>query len=356
MVAGLRKIVVLVLVALLLAGAGVGLLVWAGSLLLASQEPATTRVPEVDEVACLGYVDAEHGVAALDSLRPARVEAVLVQENQHVAAGTVLVRLEDQLARSRLEEARAALEIAQLILEQARRRPEEHRLRLSQQTAALQAAQDRLTGAEQQCRYHRRLSDNQLQAQEFSAQAEALVAQLQALTQVERDRLNELKLQGPLQELQRAQAAVRLQLSRVQQAEAELKELSITAPRAGIVLRVLAGPGDLVGGPGHKAVLHFCPEGPRLVRVELEQDLAGRIRPGQPATIHDDSAAGVSWRGQVRRVADWYGPQRLVLHEPRSEREVRTVECVIEVEDGPCPLRIGQRVRVRIGVAPQTPE
>jgi HlyD family secretion protein len=351
----LRRRASLLVAVLVVAGSAVALLTWAAAFRSGAEPPPPAETADAPAVACLGCVDVEGGVAALDALRPGRVEAVHVKENERVAAGAVLVRLEDRLARERLAEARAALELARLALEQVRRRPQEHRLRLAQQVAAVKAAGQRLAAARQTYASRRSLVERKLEAPERLAEAQARVEELEALAEAEADRLDELTLHDPDQEVRRAEAELRLQGTRVGQAEAELKELTLTAPGPGTVLRILAGPGDLVGGPGHKPVIYFCPEGPRLVRVEVEQEFAGLIRPGQPAAVRDDSSEGASWQGKVRRVADWFGPHRVVLEEPRPEREVRTVECVIAI-DGACPLRIGQRVRVRIGVGPAGPE
>jgi len=356
MSAVIRRSLLAAVAVLVVCGSAVGVLAWAGLVRVGSEAPSAAPATATGEVASLGYVDGEHGVAALDSLRPARVEAVLVKENDTVAAGTVLVRLENRLARGRLEEARAALDIARLAVEQVQRRPEEHRLRLAQQNATLKAAQKRLAAARQRSNYRRKLFETNLEAPEPSAEAAAHVAELEALCQAELDRLNELKLVDPSLERKRTEVEVRVQEARVQQAEAELHELTLTAPQAGRILRILVRPGDLVGGPTHKPVVYFCPDGPRLVRVEVEQEFAGLLRPGQDAEIRDDAANEATWHGRVRRVADWFGPQRVVLDEPRPEREIRTVECVIEVQTGDAPLRIGQRVRVRIRVGPSSRE
>ena len=56
-------------------------------------------------------------------------------------------------------------------------------------------------------------------------------------------------------------------------------------------------------------------------------------------------------RGHVERVARWYSQRRSVMHEPFQLRDVRTVECLVVLDDGQPRLRIGQRVRVLIGAA-----
>src|SRR5215469_3837194 len=69
----------------------------------ASTEPVA---PDEVAVAAFGYVDVKHGVASLYPTQPGRVAEVLVEENQMVKAGAVLLRLEDTVAELRVQEAR----------------------------------------------------------------------------------------------------------------------------------------------------------------------------------------------------------------------------------------------------------
>ena len=82
-----------------------------------------TTAPSAGWVVCFGTVDLEHGVTSLYPLQAGRVAEVLVRENQVVAEGAELLRLDDSAPRSRLAEAEAALKLSQLQLEQARQLP-----------------------------------------------------------------------------------------------------------------------------------------------------------------------------------------------------------------------------------------
>jgi hypothetical protein len=97
-----------------------------------------------------------------------------------------------------------------------------------------------------------------------------------------------------------------------------------------------------------QAAILFAPDGTRLVRAELDQEFAGRVHQGQPAVVEDDAASGQRWTGRVLRVADWYHSRRTILKEPAPPLDVRTVECLIELDAGQAQPRLGQRVRVTI--------
>ena len=116
------------------------------------------------------------------------------------------------------------------------------------------------------------------------------------------------------------------------------------APHAGIV-----GVGDIVTGNPAQPVVRFCPDETPLVRVEVNQEFADRVKVGQTARVKDDAHGGRSWRGKVRRVAAWFEQRRPTSQDPSQYTDVRTVECLIAIDPGQPPLRIGQRMRVMIG-------
>jgi hypothetical protein len=67
------------------------------------------------------------------------------------------------------------------------------------------------------------------------------------------------------------------------------------------------------------------------------------------ATLRDDARAdSPTWTGKVLRVGNWVARKRSVVLEPGEVNDVRTVECVVTL-DNPQGLLVGQRVRVRVG-------
>lgn len=304
--------------------------------------------PSQRGVVCFGYGDVEHGVAGLAPLQSGRVAGVLVHETDEVAAGTILLRLDDHTARWRVAEARAAFEAAQALLAQARQLPKQQQARLAQQRESVEAMRRRLLSAQHALvRKQQLLKANQLSTEEVAA-AEEQVKEVEALERAAVQKLAELEVVDPAVDLRRAEAELAAAEARLGQARQALEECELKAPADGTVLRILVAPGDVLsGGPGKPAVL-FCPNTPRLVRAEVEQEFAERLCVGQPAVIEDDAGAGTRWRGRVLRISDWYTQRRTVLQESPQLNDVRTVECLIAMEPDQAPLRIGQRVRVWI--------
>jgi multidrug resistance efflux pump len=319
-------------------------------------EPGAAEPVRSPGVVCLGYIDLEPGVTSLSPLQPGRVTEVLVHENDRVVAGAVLLRLGDTEPRLRVAEARVALEKARGRLEQARKLPAQHQAQLEQQRQATEAAEQRLAAARSLfARKDKLAATRELSAEELAAAAHE-VQQLEASVRAERARLTELQLADPAADVHQAELDVRALAIRVEQAEHTVAECALKAPRDGTVLRVLAGPGDVFPRTAAlnpeargQAAIQFALEGRRLVRAEVDQEFASRIQAGQTAVVQDDAPSGISWRGRVLRVADWYTQRRNLAYDATQLRDTRTVECLIALDPGQTEPRLGQRVRVTIG-------
>jgi multidrug resistance efflux pump len=349
---------------LVLVVAGAGALGFAALRVVRSRAGPVTApaaMPEApgkgDGVVCFGVVDLEHGLTSLYPLQPGRVAQVLVRENQAVPAGQTLLRLEDALARSRLDEADAAAKLARHSLQKARKLPEEHRKKVKEQQAILEAMRARLAAARQvladRKQTLKQVEPPVITAIEVSA-GEVQVRELEALERVEAERSAGLEGQDVELETERAEIELKAAEARLEQARLALKECRLDAPESGRVLRVLVGPGDVLGGQQGQPAVLFAADGPQVIRATVEQEFAARVQEGQPALIEDDSnATDTSWRGRVERLAGWYSQRRTVLHDPSQMSDVRTLECVIMLEPGQPRLRLGQSVRVWIGAKPR---
>ena len=312
----------------------------------AEVSPRPTKTPMV---VCLGTADVRGGVVTLLPTVSGRVLLVNVEDGAEVKAGQVLVKLDDRLAQTQLREAEAALESAEAHRAEARKGPEQHQLLLTQQKSAVTAVRHELAAARLAAVHKKKLMEaNQLSREEADAAFE-IEQKLKSLAQVEQSRLEALELRDPLQELTRAEAEVRAKTAMRDCARDAVGEYALKAPSAGQVLRVLASPGDLVGPGSARGALLFCPVGPRVVRAEVEQEYAARVVIGQQARIEDAARGdGPAWTGKVVRIADWFTNRRIVTPDQIPVQEVRTLECLVELDENQPPLRIGQRVRVRL--------
>jgi multidrug resistance efflux pump len=311
----------------------------------APEEPSSGR----RGIVCVGYVDVESGLTSLYPLQPGRVVAVPVAETEHVDAGAVLLRLDDTQAKLRLREAEAGLESARVQLAEARKLPEQHRTRLVQQQCAAEAAQRRAKAARLQFERQQDLDrKGLLGAKELAIAAEQL-KEAEAGVRAEAARLSELKLRDPQADVRRGEQDVAMLEARLGQARQALEECTLRAPQEGTVNRLLVAPGDVLGMQSPRPALLFCPDGRRIVRAEVEQEFAGRVKLNQPVQIEDDALGGPTWQGKVVRIADSYRQRRPNPSEPAQLSDVRTLEVLVALEPSQTPVRLGQRVRLRVG-------
>jgi HlyD family secretion protein len=325
----------------------------AGQRTPAGETPVAPADSRQDRVVCFGTVDLEHGVTSLSPLQPGRVAEVLAAENQEVKEGTDLLRLEDAFARSRLAAAEAAVELAQLQVVQARKQPRLQRIRIAQQQAMCQAMASRLAGARSALAREKELTKGVVVAESEKNVTIEKVREMEALEQAEEQRLAELEAQDVEAETHRTERELEAAEARRDEARLAVEECRLKAPRPGTVLRIQVGPGDVLGGQSAQPAILFAANGPQVIRATVEQEFARRIKEGAPALVRDESdRTAATWRGRVGRIASWYSQRRTVLHDPSQLSDVRTLECLILLEPGQPPLRLGQSVRVLIGPVP----
>lgn len=303
-------------------------------------EPAST-------VVCFGHVDVPGGVAALYPVQPGQVEEIAVKEGVIVHKGEPLLRLDRRQADCLVRQARADLADAEASLVQARLLPRLQVIREAEEQAAVDAATARVRSADSVLARRLEVGNLAGSAQETAA-ARAQRDAAQALLKGERKKLEELRLNDPRQTVARAEANVAAKRAQLDQALLVVDQCTLRAPADGTVLRILVRPGEALGSQPRQPALWFCPEGKRYIRAEVDQEFGYRVKVGQAAAILDDSSEGPSWHGKVTAISDWYTHRRSILPEPLQFNDVRTLECLIAVETGAAPLRIGQRVLVTL--------
>jgi multidrug resistance efflux pump len=304
-----------------------------------------------DPVTCVGFADAESRVLALSTVQPGRVQEVLVKEDEVVKAGQVLLKLDDRPATYALHKAEAAVKAAETQLAEANNLRQQHAIDLEAQDKVVEGAKHKVDAAAAAASRLAQLTKN-LNANPQEAQAaEALQKAARSALDAERKKLEKLRLIDPEDKIKVVEAELKAKKADLEHAEYTLKECNLVAPVDGRVLRILIGRGELVAGDPKQPLIQFVPQEARIIRAEVEQEFAGRVHDGDPATIEDDSHAEIHWKGKVIRISDWYTQRRSIIQEPLRFNDVRTLECIIKLEltPGQKEPRIGQRMRVTIG-------
>lgn len=309
-------------------------------------ELAAESLEATQELVCPGYVDTLNGVTPLAALQPSRVAEIRVTENQAVEAGEVLMRFDDALARQSLAEAEALLEAARLKREHAQRTIERHALQVEQQQAAVEALQAGVEAARQRRSLEQARREFKQGSEAEVAIADQQIRQAEAALKADQAKLAELELLDPRDDLPLLDAEVKHAEVKLRQAQVVLDQCELRAPQAGLVLRVLAAPGEVIG-PMRPAI-ELAGGAKRIVRVEIEQAYADQVAEGATAVVEDEGQSERQWRARVLRLSHWFSRPRTVVDEAAAYADVRTLECIVEIDEAAPDLRIGQRVWVHI--------
>lgn len=274
----------------------------------------------VSQIIGIGRVETEQDIIQLASQEGGIVRQLSVREGDMVTTGQVIIRLEQSVAAARLDQIRAriATQQAQVISDQK----------------AVAEANARLTFLEKNLdRSQNLFAKNAETAQSLdNAQAEATVQRaaverLTAATTVSRVRLDELK-----QELEIA--------------ERELALKTVTAPVDGQIITLTTTAGSAVRA--QESFAELAPKGRRIVRCEVDELLADRVKPGQKAVVRQLGSNLILDEGEVIYCSPQLNKKSLFSEtvgelEDRRVREVKIlldsdklllnarVECVIQL-------------------------
>jgi multidrug resistance efflux pump len=306
-------------------------------------------------VVCLGIIDLESGLIPLVPQQPGSVKEVLVYEGQKVEKGTILLKVEDEPFVRKAAEAEAGVRIAETQLAQARQAIEAHAEIVRAQEAVIRGHKEKLAADESLARKAERM--HSLNIPEASAEQVELarrnVAAQKEVIAAEEAKLNQIIKSRPDAKVDEAAKNVELRKAQLEQAREALDRCILKAPQDGTVLQLQATIGSQFGAtPTHPALI-FAPNGNRIVRVEVDQEFAGRINLGATAQIQDEANSnGPTYAGKVTRIGDAFLPRFDVLKSTPSLSpggDSRVLQVIVSLDDPTSMPRLGQRMRVTIG-------
>ncbi|MCI0641157.1 MAG: HlyD family efflux transporter periplasmic adaptor subunit [Gemmataceae bacterium] len=299
---------------------------------------------------CIGIVDIEPGVAKLYPVQPGGVIEIIT-EGKEVKKDEVLLKMDDRLAKWKLDEALADLGNAKSLLDTANQFPKKLESMRKQQQFLVAGTKHQREAARFEYKTKEELAIEARGAinESIKKAYEEIVKGFDERVKGEEEKLKELDLLDPQIEINRAQSNVNAKQAVVDMAKLAVEECELKAPSDGTVLRVFVRMGESLGSNPKAPAIEFAPKGPKIVRAEVLQEWARYVKEGQEVSIADDTFVGDKWTGKVKSVAKYLTQKQQVIFEPYMLNDVRTLQCVVEVtSEGPQPLRIGQRVRVTI--------
>ena len=231
-----------------------------------------------------------------------QIASVDVDDNQPVAAGQVLATIDDRDFRAALATAEATLErdMAQLAEAEASIARQPSVVEQSQTQNPAAAAQ--LAFAQANQRRYRNLAATGAGTAQDRQQADQQVQQAQSAVDQARAATDAARRQVPVLQAQQAaaEAAVKADLARVEQARLNLSYTQILAPFAGTVGQRSVEVGNYVA-PG-ASLMVVAPLDRAYIVANYREVALRHVLPGQPVRIHVD-AYDIDLRGVVDSVA-----------------------------------------------------
>lgn len=237
------------------------------------------------------------------------VEQVLVADNQEVAAGQALVRIDVRDAQAKLDQATALIDQGHAAIAQARAQIGGQQAQITQARAQLVAARAAEAFAQTEVNRYTPLTAkgfspvdrlDQLRQNRVDAASKTTAASAQVV-QAER-------------QIDALQAQIGVAAAQVEQAEAQARQARIDVDGAVVRASVAGRVGDRSVRPGQ-----YVQPGTRLMSVVPVQALyltanfketqIGRMRRGQPVEIKVDALGGRKLQGQVDSFAPGTGAQ-----------------------------------------------
>jgi len=265
------------------------------------------------------------------------VVAVAVKDYERVAAGQVLVRIDDRIYRARVEQARANLDDKIAALANNRQAHASRAAGIAAQRAAAAKATAELARAEADMgRVEDLVQDGSVSIRERDQnlaalrQAQAQTLQSDAAIEIARQELRTVDVgKGGLEaQVEAARAQLRL-------AEIDLENTVIRAPEAGEVSEIGVRLGQYV--TNGTQLLSLVPADLWVI-ANFKEAQTGRMAPGQKASVRVDALAGARLTGRVERISPAAGSEFSVLKPDNATGNFVKV-----------PQRIGVRIVIDAG-------
>lgn len=332
--------------ALFLAAAALGGVAWSRSAAPAAPAAAVTSATALPLVAP-GLVEAEGDRVELAFETSGRIAELTVEEGAVVAAGQIIGRLDDRIARARVARAEAAVAMAKARRDAAQRgaRTDEIRAATAEAEAAAASAKERGIARDRAEALLRANPDAIPLAEVDTARglADASAASARAAA----SRASLLRAGSRAEVIAEARAAHDAALAELEEARAHLAQHELRAPRAGTVIRLLRESGEHVTMMPPTTVLILADTSRLELRVEVDEVDVARVTVGQPAWATALAFGDQRFPGRVTRVVGELGRKTQRLDDPRARIDTRVLEVVVTLDQAPA-LPLGLRMDVHL--------
>jgi membrane fusion protein, multidrug efflux system len=229
------------------------------------------------------------------------ITAVPVTDNEHVATGDVIARIDERDYRVALQQAEAQVSAAQASVENIDAQLDVQQAQISANQAKVDQAQAALVFAEQQAARYEHLGQTGFGTVQNAQQYTSQLHQQQASLESAQATLKLAQRQIEALKAQRESAVASLAQAQAQrdQAQLNLSYTTVVAAQPGRVVNLGAAVGQFAQ-PGTSLAM-FVPD-EIWVTANFKEIQLDQIRPGDPVTLNIDAYPGRAIRGHVDSV------------------------------------------------------
>jgi membrane fusion protein (multidrug efflux system) len=277
------------------------------------------------------------------------ITAVPVTDNQHVAAGDVIARLDDRDYRVALAQAEAQVAAAQASIENVDAQLDVQQAQIAANQAQVDQAQAALVFAQQQATRYQHLEQTGYGTVQNSEQYTSQLHQQQSALLSAQATLNLAQRQVESLKAQRKSAVANLAQAEAQrdQAKLNLSYTTVTAAQPGRVVNLSAAVGQFAQAGTNLTM--FVPD-QIWVTANFKEIQLDRMRPGEKVTLRIDAYPGRTIKGHVESVQPGSGTAFSLLPAQNATgnyvKIVQRVPVKIVMDNPPTDVALGPGMSV----------
>jgi membrane fusion protein, multidrug efflux system len=289
---------------------------------------------------------------------PGYITAVPVTDNEHVATGQIIARIDDRTYRAALAQAVAQVAAARASINNVDAQMSVQQAQITADQAQLAQQQAALVFAQQQAVRYQDLAQTQLagtvqNAQKYTSQLkqqQATVESAQATLKLAQRQVEALKAQRDSAVASLAQAKAQRE-----QAQLNLSYTTVTADQPGRVVQLSAAVGQYAQ-PGANLTM-FVPDD-IWIWANFKETQLDQMLPGEPVTISIDAYPERTIRGHLASVQPGSGTAFSLLPAQNATgnwvKIVQRVPVKVVMDDPPTDVALGPGMSVETGVRVNT--
>jgi membrane fusion protein (multidrug efflux system) len=241
------------------------------------------------------------------------ISEILIQDNQTVKAGKVMVRLDPQNYQTALDRARADVAAAQAMSNTLKQQIDQQKLAVDEAREVVASDQAALRYSQENFRRYTQLAHKGFGPEQLAQQSVAVTREKQAALARETTAVSFAEKQVDVYKAQlaRAQAVAAQQQATEHQAELNLGYTAITAPFDGTVADRTTQVGDYVE-PGTQLMALVPLQAVYITANYMETQLTN-VHAGQPVAIHVDMFPNAVVHGRVESLSPASGQEFALL-------------------------------------------